>query len=169
MTSMTTSRTATARPTAPAPQITDDQLNGQWIEKLDGHVQADELVIESWSAVGIRLHLGDKVVELSRAGNDLTADGIALTAKPHKSGIKDDELAGTIDGHTVSLKRDSEVKDPLVVPFPGTKPYRMWLQDMILPMAQQDRESYKELTSRRCSTSSRAASSTSTARGCAST
>ena len=128
------------------PQITDDQLNGQWIEKLDGHVQAGDLVIESWSAVGIRLHLADKVVQLSRAGNDLTADGIALTAKPHKSGIKDDELAGTIDGHTVSLKRDSEVKDPLVVPFPGTEPYRMWLQDTILPMAQQDRESYKELT-----------------------
>jgi hypothetical protein len=128
------------------PQITNDQLNGQWREKLDGHYQDDDLVIESWSAIGIRLHLGDKVVELTRAGDALTGDGIALTAKPHKSGIKDDELAGTIDGHTVSLRRDSEVKDPLVVPFPGTKPYRMWLQDTILPMAQQDRESFKELT-----------------------
>jgi hypothetical protein len=127
------------------PQITDDQLNGQWIETLDGKVQNDDLVVESWSAIGIRLHAGDKVVQLTRTGNALAGDGVALTANPHKSGIKDDELAGTINGHTVSLKRDSEVKDPLTVPFPGTKPYRMWLQDTILPMAQQDRESFKQL------------------------
>ena len=50
------------------PQITNDQLNGEWREKLDGHYQDDDLVIESWSAVGIRLHLGDKVVQLTRAG-----------------------------------------------------------------------------------------------------
>lgn len=129
-----------------SPQITDDQLNGQWIEKLDGDVQDADLVVESWSAIGIRLHLGDKVVQLTRAGNNLTGDDVALVANPHKAGIKDDELAGTIAGHTVSLKRDTEVKDPLVVPFPGTEPYRMWLQDTILPMAQQDRESFKELT-----------------------
>jgi hypothetical protein len=127
------------------PQITDDQLNGQWIEKIDGKVQPGDLVIDSWSAIGIRLHLGDKTVQLTRTGDNLTGDTVSLVANPHKAGIKDDELTGTIDGHTVSLKRDTEVKDPLTVPFPGTKPYRMWLQDTILPMAQQDRESFKEL------------------------
>jgi len=129
------------------PQISDDQLNGQWIEKIDGKAQANDLVIDSWSAIGIRLHLGDKVVQLTRTGDNLAGDGVALTANPHKAGIKDDELAGTIAGQTVSLRRDTEVKDPIVVPFPGTEPYRMWLSDTILPLAQQDRESFKELTS----------------------
>jgi hypothetical protein len=127
------------------PQISDDQLNGMWHETLAGHKQAGDVVVDSWSAIGIRIHLGDKVVQLTRTGNDLAGDGIALTANPHKSGIKDDELAGTIDGQTVSLRRDSDVKDPLTVTFPGTEPYRMWLNDTIVPMAQQDRESYKEL------------------------
>lgn len=127
------------------PQITDDQLNGQWIETLDGKVQPNDLVVESWSAIGIRLHIDGKVVQLTRTGDALAGDAVALTANPHKSGIKDDELAGTINGHTVSLKRDTAVKDSLTVPFPGTKPYRMWLQDTVLPMAQQDRESFKQL------------------------
>jgi len=131
--------------TSTTPQVTDDQLNGMWIESLDGKAQASDLVIESWSAIGIRLHINGNVVSLTRAGNALTADGIALTVNPKKSGIKDDEITGTVDGHTVKLDRDSAVKDPLVVPFPGNKPYRMWLSDTILPMAQQDRESFKEL------------------------
>lgn len=119
------------------PQISDDQLNGLW--------GADDYTIESWSAIGIRIHLGDKVVQLTRTGNDLAGDGVALTANPHKAGIKDDELTGTIAGQTVSLKRDTEVKDSLTVAFPGTEPYRMWLSDTVLPLAQQDRESFKQL------------------------
>ena len=97
------------------PQISDDQLNGMWHETLGGHKQPGDVVIDSWSAIGIRIHLGDKVVQLTRTGNDLAGDGIALTANPHKSGIKDDELSGTIAGQTVSLRRDSDVKDPLTV------------------------------------------------------
>ena len=127
------------------PQISDDQLNGLWTETVDGQVQDDDVTIDSWSAIGIRVHLGDKVVQLTRTGNDLAGDGVALTANPKKAGIRDDQLTGTIAGHTVTLKRDTDVKDPLVVPFPGTEPYRMWLQDTILPLAQQDRESFKQL------------------------
>ncbi len=131
--------------TSTTPQVTDDQLNGLWKESIGGKLQASDLVIESWSQIGIRVHLGDKVVQLTRAGNALTGDQIALTVNPKKAGIKDDEITGTVNGETVKLNRDSDVKDPLEVPFPGTKPYRMWLTDTILPMAQQDRESFKEL------------------------
>lgn len=126
-------------------QVTDDQLNGMWVEKLDGTAQSQDLVIESWSAIGIRLHVGGNVVQLSRAGNALTGDQIALTVNPKKAGIKDDELTGTIAGHAVKLNRDSALKDSIVLSFPGNEPYRMWLNDTIVPLAQQDRESYKEL------------------------
>ena len=130
--------------TSTTPQVTDDQLNGMWKETLDGKVQADDLVIDSWSAIGIRLHNGDKVVSLTRAGNALTGDEVTLTVNPKKSGIKDDEITGTVAGHTVKLDRDSDVKDPIVLSFPGTKPYRMWMNDTVLPLAQQDRESFKQ-------------------------
>ena len=36
------------------PQVTDDQINGMWKETLDGKAQADDLVIDSWSSIGIR-------------------------------------------------------------------------------------------------------------------
>jgi len=85
------------------PTVTTDQLNGQW--RVSG--AGDDNIIESWSAVGIRLHFGGKVISLSRTGDTLTGDGVSLTAKPNKSGIKDDTLEGTINGATVKLTRDT--------------------------------------------------------------
>jgi hypothetical protein len=121
------------------PTVTTDQLNGQWQDNGDG----DDMVIESWSAVGIRLHVGATVVQLTRNVDSLTGTGVALTAKPNKSGIKDDTLEGTINGKTVHLMRDTDVKEPIVMSFPGNKPYRVWMNDTIMPLAQQDRESFK--------------------------
>src|SRR5438093_11136578 len=37
------------------PTVTSDQLNGMW------HAQSTDAVIESWTAIGIRLHVGDKI------------------------------------------------------------------------------------------------------------
>src|SRR5881628_3178161 len=81
--------------TSTTPQVTDDQLNGLWKETIDNKPQSTDLVIESWSAIGIRLHTDGKVVSLTRAGNALTGDQVTLTVNPKKSGIKDDEITGT--------------------------------------------------------------------------
>jgi len=126
---------------ATTPQITTDQLNGLWRNNGTG----DDMVIESWSAIGIRLHVGEKVYQLNRdvATNTLTADGVSLAITPNKAGIRDDVLDGTVGGVKMHLQRDTSTKAPIVMQFPGTKPYRTWLQDTILPAAQQDRESFK--------------------------
>src|ERR1051325_6190511 len=84
------------------PQVTVDQLNGQW---LAGSVMP-EMTIDSWGAIGIRIHIGANVVTLTRTGDQLTGDGVSLTIKPNKSGIRDDSMDGTINGTKVTLKRD---------------------------------------------------------------
>src|SRR5262249_4744452 len=129
-----------------APAITNDQLNGMWVTTLGDAKQDADTVIESWTAIGIRLHLGDKVVSLTRTGDALKGTGVALTVHPNKAGITDDSIDGTVNGQTVLYKRDTAVKPPIVMSFPGDRPYRSWLTDTIMPLAQQDRESFKHLT-----------------------
>ncbi len=129
-----------------APAVTNDQLNGQWVTTLGGHKQSADTVIESWTAIGIRLHVGDKIVQLDRSGDALSGDGVTLTVHPNKAGISDDSIDGTLDGQTVLYKRDTTVKAPITLSFPADRPYRVWLQDTIMPLAQQDRESFKQLT-----------------------
>lgn len=129
-----------------APQVTDDQLNGIWLVSTDGQDGERATMIESWSAIGIQLHDGATVTPLVRSADTLTGDGITLTVHPNKAGIRDDELEGTIGGQTVTLRRDTKVKAPITVAFPGNEPYRAWLEDTILPLAQQDRESFKRFS-----------------------
>jgi len=121
------------------PTVTTDQLNGLWQNNGKG----DDVVVESWNAIGIRLHSQGKLYQLTRNVDTLTGDGVTLAVKPNKAGIRDDVMDGTIAGQTVHLQRDTAVKQPLVVDFPGNEPYRVWLQNTILPLAQQDRESFK--------------------------
>jgi hypothetical protein len=123
---------------ATTPTVTSDQLNGQWQNNGKG----DEMVMESWGAIGIRLHVGATVYSLTRTGDNLTGDNVTLAVKANKAGIRDDVMDGTIAGQTVHLQRDTSVKAPIVVNFPGNEPYRVWLQNTILPLAQQDRESF---------------------------
>ena len=125
------------------PQVTTDQLNGIWVVTSSGQTAATPMVIYSWDAIGIQLHDGDKVLQLTRNVNELTGTGVDLTIDPKKAGIRDDVMDGTIDGRTVHLSRDTKTKDPITLSFPGNEPYRMWLQDTVMPMAQQDRESFK--------------------------
>jgi hypothetical protein len=124
------------------PLVTDDNLNGLWTATVGGQKQTDDLVIESWSAIGIRLHVGARVYQLSRTGDQLTGTGVSLDVKPNKAGVKDDTFDGTIDGQTVHLSRDTTPKPPITLTFPADRPYRAWLADTIIPLAQQDRESY---------------------------
>lgn len=125
-----------------APGVSADNLNGLWDGKL-GTAKVNDLVIRSWSAVGIEMDLGGKTYKLTRATNKLTGDGITLDIKPNGPGQRDDQITGKVNGKTITLKRDIEVKDEqLTLELPKDRPYRMWLRDQLTPMAQQDRESY---------------------------
>ena len=124
--------------------VSADNLNGIWDTTISGN-RVDDITIESWTAVGIRMHVADKVYQLTRSGDKLTADGVSLEVKPNQPGQRDDELVGKIEGKTAKLKRDVELKSQLTLDLPKDRPYRMFLDDMLTPMAQQDRESYIEL------------------------
>jgi hypothetical protein len=113
--------------------VTDDNLNGIW---------SNDTVIDSWSAVGIRIHLGDDTRSLTRSSESLTGPGVSLTIDPKGYYPNDDVMDGTIDGKTVHLARDTSTKPPIVLSFPGDRPYRVFSSDTILPDAQLDRESY---------------------------
>src|SRR5262245_5964532 len=89
--------------------VSVDNLNGIWNTTI-GSSHAADTSIEAWSAIGIRLHFGDKVYQLTRSGDKLTADGVALEIRPNQPGPRDDEIDGKIDGKTVKLLRDIELK-----------------------------------------------------------
>lgn len=121
------------------PTVTSDQLNGLWQVSAKG----DDFTMESWDAIGIRLHMNNKIYQLTRNADTLTGDGVSLAISANKAGVRDDVMDGTVDGKTVHLTRDTSVKGPIAVPFPGNMPYRTFLQNTILPAAQQDRESFR--------------------------
>ncbi len=121
--------------------VSADNLNGLWDGKL-GTKKVNDLVIRSWSAVGIEMDYDGKTYKLTRSGNKLTGDGVTIDIKPNNPGQRDDAMTGKIGTKTLTLKRDIEVKDQLTLELPADRPYRMWLRDQLTPMAQQDRESY---------------------------
>ncbi len=122
--------------------VTDDNLNGLWVTTYGGSKLASDSVIESWPAVGVRLHLAQDVYSLTRSGDALTAPNGTLTIAAHGYYPTDDAIDGTIDGQPVSFKRDTASKPSITLSFPGDRPYRSLLTDTIVPLAQQDRESY---------------------------
>ena len=122
--------------------VTDDDLNGLWIATVNGTVLPKDAVIESWTAVGIRLTLDGKSYQLTRSADALSGAGVALTVNAVASGVYDDTVTGTVDGATVSMRRDSYVKAPITLTFPGDRPFRQYLLEVIAPAAQQDRESF---------------------------
>jgi hypothetical protein len=129
------------------PVVTDDNLNGLWVATVGGQKQPNDVVIESWSAIGIRLHWGGQTLQLTRTGDHLAGAGVTLDVKPNKAGVKDDTFDGTVGGATVHLARDTAPKPPITLTFPGDRPYRSWLVDTLAPLAQQDRESYVHMQS----------------------
>jgi hypothetical protein len=122
--------------------LNEDNLNGLWTATLDGVAQSDDVVIESWAAIGIKLHLGQNVYSLTRAGTNLTGDKAQLALQANKSGVTDDSIDGTLDGHHLTLKRDVAPQAPITLNLPGDRPYRSFLNDLLIPAAQRDRESY---------------------------
>ena len=131
--------------TASVPIVTTDNLNGQWVTTIAGAKQPADTVIESWSAVGIRIHYKDRLLQATRVGDKLTATGLDINILPNKSGVKDDTMDGTIDGVAVHFDRDTSIKPSINLTFPGDRPYRTWLNDTIIPQAQLDRESYVKM------------------------
>ncbi|MBM4778133.1 MAG: hypothetical protein GQE15_10580 [Archangiaceae bacterium] len=126
----------------------DDELNGLYVASAaDGGVLPGEVTIESWSTVGIRLTMNGQKTQLTRAGDVLSGIGVNLNVKANKSGVLDDSLDGTVNGQAVVLKRDTAVKPPIVLSFPGDRPFRSYLTEVIVPAAHRDRESYVQLRS----------------------
>src|SRR5262245_2718155 len=82
--------------------VSADNLNGIWDTTIGGN-RVDDISIESWSAVGIRMHVGDKVYTLTRTGDKLKATGVDLEIKPNQPGQRDDEIVGKIEGKTAKL------------------------------------------------------------------
>ncbi len=124
--------------------VTDDDLNGLWAGTIDGSPLFDDVVIESWSAVGVRVHVGANVYQVTRSGDQLTSAQGALVIDANNSTVKDDALVGTLGGKALDLHRDIAVKPTITLTFPGDRPFRAFLEDTITPAAQRDREGYKK-------------------------
>ena len=129
------------------PTVSKDNLNGLWTTTVAGKKLPNDTVIESWSAIGIRLHVGDKTYQLTRTTNKLAADGVALDIKPNGPGPKDDTIEGKVDGKTFKLARDTKPKPTMTLQLPKDRPYRQFLTDILMPAAQADRESYVTIDS----------------------
>jgi hypothetical protein len=127
--------------------VTDDELNGLYTATVNGQPSTTEVMLEVWSTVGVRLTYGGQTFQLTRTADALTGVGVSLVVKANKSGVLDDSLEGTINGATVVFKRDTAVKPPIVLAFPGDRPFRSYLTEVIVPAAHRDRESYVQLRS----------------------
>lgn len=128
--------------------VYDDDLNGLWLASVDG-VQAQEpSVIESWPAVGIRLTQAGMSHSLVRSADTLSAatPPVSLSVLANGYSVMDDQLEGSVDGHSVELSRDTREKAPITLSLPGDRPYRSFLVEQLVPLAQQDRESYTTFT-----------------------
>lgn len=126
--------------------VSDDDLNGIYDATIDGAPVADA-VIESWPAVGVRVTVNGKTYKMTRSGDRLSTTGGGLDIEVNGSSVRDDSLSGTLDGKTVELVRDTTTKPAQVLTFPGDRPFRAYLDDVITPAAQLDREGYKYYSS----------------------
>lgn len=139
----------TSESTADDLSVYDDDLNGLWIATVDGKKQTAPSMTEFWPALGgVRLTQGGSKYTTTRTADTLssTLPAISLAIQANEYTAWDDTIVGTIDGHSVSLKRDTRQKAPIVLDLPGDRPYRQFLTDMLMPAAQQDRESYTKIT-----------------------
>ncbi|MEP6859823.1 MAG: hypothetical protein ABJE66_04335 [Deltaproteobacteria bacterium] len=123
--------------------VSDDALNGLWNGTQAGTKLTDDLVIESWPAVGIQMTIAGKPITFTRSGDTLTSPNGTLSIIANGKSPADDVIDGSIDGVALHLTRDTTPKPTITLKPPGDRPYRMFLTDMILPAAQLDRESYK--------------------------
>jgi hypothetical protein len=132
--------------------VNDDNLNGLWIATYGGQKLPGDAVLESWPAVGVRFHFDGGVFPLTRSADTLTAADGSLGIAAHGYYPNDDTIEGTFEGQPLALTRDTAVKPAIKLAFPGDRPFRSLLADTILPLAQQDRESYVVLHSSSMST-----------------
>jgi len=130
-----------------ATSITADNINGLWKGTLDGHALRDDLVIDSWPEIGIQLHASDKVYTATLSGTKLSGTGVTLALHANNSGVEDDAIDGTLDGKALKLVRDVATKPTLTLALPGDRPFRAFMTDLLIPTAQQDRESYTKVDS----------------------
>jgi hypothetical protein len=125
----------------------DEGLNGLWTTQLGAQKLTDDAVVESWPAIGTRLRMQGKTYPLGRIGSSLTGSSIALTLSPHGSGAADDVIEGTFFGQPLRLARDVAPKAPITLSLPGDRPFRSFLTELLVPAAQEDRESYTQMSS----------------------
>jgi hypothetical protein len=125
--------------------LAGDNLNGLWSGTIDGKKLTDDVVIESWPAVGVKVHANGKVYTVSLSGTKLVGTGAALDLKANAKGVSDDAIEGTLDGKAVKLVRDVSLKPAITMPLPGDRPFRMFLNEQLGPSAQVDRESYTKI------------------------
>lgn len=126
--------------------VSDDDLNGIYDATIDGVAVADA-VIESWPAVGVRITLDGKTYRMTRSGDRLTTTAGSLDIEVNGSSVRDDGLTGTLDGKHVELVRDTTSKPVQTLTFPGDRPFRAYLEEVITPAAQLDREGYRYYSS----------------------
>src|SRR5512146_2482815 len=107
--------------------LAGDNLNGLWSGTYDNKKLADDVVIESWPSVGVRVHLNGKVFTVSLSGTKLIGTGAALDLKANNKGVEDDAIEGTLDGKAIKLVRDVTLKKPITLALPGDRPFRMFL------------------------------------------
>ncbi len=127
--------------------VSDDALNGLWTATIDGKKQSDDLVMESWSSVGIRLTINGAPITFTRSADKLTATNGSLDIIANGKSPADDVIEGTLDGKAVHLERDTAPKPTITLNPPGDRLYRDFLTQMLVPAAQRDRESYKVMHS----------------------
>lgn len=123
--------------------VSDEDLNGLWQATIDGVAATEDVVIDSWSAVGIRVHVGAQTYQVTRTGDQLTSSAGSLAIDANGAGVKDDAISGTLGGKAIELQRDVAPKPPITLAFPGDRSFRSFLEDTITPAAQRDREAYK--------------------------
>ena len=99
--------------------VADDDLNGLWITSVDGQKLGDRTVIQSLPGTGIQLQMPDGSRPLVRSADKLTGNAATLDVLVNGWSVSDDEIEGTVDGHTVTLDRDTAVKPPITLTSPG--------------------------------------------------
>ena len=110
--------------------VADDDLNGLWTATIDGAPATDDVVIESWSAVGIRVHVGADVYQLSRNGDTLSSGQGSLDRRRRTAAASPTTTMEARSAASRSCSRaTSRPSRRSRSSFPGDRPFRSFLTD----------------------------------------
>lgn len=148
-------------PTPAAAQEYFDDMNGVWTVQLGGQAASETALTESYTPGGstVTLRFRDRVVTLTKSGNDLTngsgslvgnlpgGTNQAATVRLRVTGLQtkdpaDDALTGTFFGADAVFKRDVSSRAPIVLKLPGDRPWVRFMREVLIPRTAEDRETY---------------------------